>query len=77
MDFGRIHVSRSQIRLLIPDGGPGNADDGLHVADKDVAPSEEAEQFAVTPQVAPVILPGASGFNDEFSHFLKSRNWES
>jgi hypothetical protein len=49
-----------------PDDSPGDADDGLFVSDKDVAPGEEVEQLAVAPEVAPVVLLGAAGFYEEF-----------
>src|SRR5262249_54968903 len=39
--------------------GPGGAEDGLLVADLDVAPGEEVEQFAVAPQLAEVDEPPA------------------
>lgn len=44
------------------DERPGQADDGLFVADGDVAPGEHEEEFAVSPQVAPVVFFGEAGF---------------
>ena len=51
---------------------PSDANHRLFVADQDVAPGEKIKQLTVAPQVAPVILLGASGFDDEFVH-LKSK----
>ena len=45
--------------------GPGDADDRLLVADGDIAPGEHPEQFAIAPEVTPVVPLGAAGFEDE------------
>jgi hypothetical protein len=46
------------------DEGPGHTDYRLLVADEKVAPRQEIEQFAVTPQIAPVVTLGAASFED-------------
>lgn len=50
------------------DDSPGDTDDGLFIADEDVAPGEEIEELAKAPEVSPVIFFGASGFEDDFGH---------
>lgn len=45
---------------------PGDADRGLFVADREVTPSKEEEEFAVVPEVAPVLARRATGLDDEF-----------
>ena len=56
------------------DGGldqrPDDAEHGLLVAHLDVAPGEEAQQFAETPEVAPVVPAGAAGLEDQFGSFV-------
>ena len=47
------------------ENAPGEADDGLLVADDDVAADHEAEEFAAAPEVAPVLGFFAAGFDDE------------
>ena len=49
---------------------PRDADDGLVVAHQDVAPSEDVEQLPEVPQVAPILLLGPSGLDDQLSGFL-------
>ena len=39
-----------------PDEGPSDADDRLFVPDGNVAPSQNLEQFAVMPEIAPVVF---------------------
>jgi len=50
--------------------GPEHADCRLLVADHHVAPRKDVEQFAITPEVAPVLAFGATGFDDQdvFTH---------
>lgn len=43
-----------------------SADDGLYLADGEVAPGEHLKEFTVTPQVTPVVALGVAGFEDEF-----------
>ena len=56
------HDDHRQERL---DDGPGDADDGLLVADGDVAPGEDVEQLAVAPEVGPVLAVGPAGLEDQ------------
>ncbi len=58
-----------------PDQRPGDADDGLFVADRNVAPGEDLEELPVVPEVAPVVLLGAAGFEDGFHG--EGQKWES
>ncbi len=43
---------------------PRDADDGLLVADQDVPPREDVEQFPEVPQVLPILLLGPAGLDD-------------
>ena len=54
-----------------PDHRPGDADDGLLVAHRDVAPGQDREQLAIGPEVAPIVALGAAGLEDE--HALAPR----
>ena len=45
--------------------GPQDADDGLLVSDRHVAPGQHVKKFPVAPQVAPIVALGAAGFDDE------------
>ena len=45
---------------------PSDADGRLLVADEDVPPGEEIEQFTVAPEVAPVLALRSARFDDEF-----------
>ena len=51
--------------------GPGNPHDGLLVADENVPPRQEIKQLAVAPEVAPVVFLCASGFDNQFRHYLR------
>ena len=51
------------------DERPGGANHRLLVAYRDVAPSQDLKQFAVMPQIAPIVPLGAAGFNDQFVTF--------
>src|SRR5262249_31837527 len=53
------------------DDGPGRTDHGLFVANGDIAPSENLKEFAVTPQVDPIMAFGTATFYDE--HVLAGR----
>lgn len=68
----RQHAAQGHVAAtlrLVADGvfldGPGHADDGLLVTHRNIAPGEDQEQLAVTPQIAPVVLLGAAGFEDK------------
>jgi len=45
---------------------PHDADDGLLVAHQDIAPRQEEEQFAVAPQVAPVMALCSACLDDKY-----------
>ena len=47
------------------DDGPGRANHRLLVADRDVTPRQHLEQFAITPQIEPVVAFGAAALDDE------------
>ena len=48
-----------------PDQCPYQADDGLLVSDRHVAPGQHVKKLPVAPQVAPIVALGAAGFDDE------------
>src|SRR5206468_730415 len=47
----------------------------LFVTHQHIAPREEIEQFAIPPQVAPVLFFGPAGFDDEFCHLKRTIRW--
>src|SRR3546814_7027481 len=47
---------------------PGQSDEGLLVADRDIPPRQDKEQLAVAPEVAPVLLLCAARFDDDGAH---------
>ena len=59
------HDGEHNRREQRPDDGPRHADDGLLVADGDIAPREDDEQLAVAPEVAPVVFLRATGFKNQ------------
>src|SRR5262249_40595354 len=48
-----------------PHQRPSQADDGLLIADRDVAPGQNVEEFAVTPQISPVVALSQPRLYDE------------
>ena len=48
-----------------PDHRPGSADHRLLVAHRQIAPSEHIEQFAITPQIAPIVALLPSRLDDD------------
>ncbi len=46
--------------------GPEHPDHSLFVADGDIAPSKDGEEFPVMPEVAPIVFLGAAVFEDDF-----------
>jgi len=51
------------------DQAPCDADCRLLVAYQDIAPGEKEEEFAIPPQVPPILLPRSTGPNDYFQNF--------
>jgi hypothetical protein len=44
---------------------PGQTDDGLFVAHRDIALGEDEEDLAVAPEVTPIVALGEAGFDHE------------
>lgn len=54
-----------------PNHCPGNADDGLLVANRNIPPGQDLEELPVTPEIAPVVFLGAARFDDgDLVHFF-------
>jgi hypothetical protein len=60
------HNSKDDHREERPKNCPDDADSGLLIAHADISPSEDIEQLAVAPDVTPVVLLGATRFDQNF-----------
>src|SRR6185503_13499553 len=53
------------------DQAPGDANDGLLIANGDVSPGQKVEQLSIGPEITPVVLEAATRLDEDFVHEMR------